>query len=118
LNDQEAICEEVPLEVSGTFLADNNGNWEGDKEFEYSKAIYSFTFNRLESSESAFADIIDIALDRMGALSELMKRNNLVITILFWTTWEIVSSAEEHDPVEDATFVNDDKTHYFSLTGL
>ena len=116
----EGICDEVPLEISGTYLADDNGNWEGDKEFEYSRAIYSFDFNRLETSEKGFAGIIDIALNRMDEITEIMKNNNLAITVLFWTSWVFVSSTygfEANITDLQNDFLTDDKTHYFYLTG-
>lgn len=121
LDSEEGICKEVPLEVSGTFLADNAGNWEGHQEFDYTRAIYSFSFNRLESSESEFVDVIDSVLSRVDAITAVMRANNLATTILFWTTWVFVSSAEVEGNSsslgKQSSFLNDDKTHFFSLTG-
>ena len=115
-----AICDEVPLEVSGTYLADKNGNWEGDKDFVYSNSLYAFQFNRLKSSLSDFAGVIDITMNEINSLSEVMKANNLALTILYWTTWTLVSSIaaldmNSSDP--SSTFLHGDKNHFFYLTG-
>ena len=120
LDASKAICDEVPLEVSGTYLADKNGNWEGDKDFVYSNSLYAFQFNRLKSSLSDFAGVIDITMNEINSLSEVMKANNLALTILYWTTWTLVSSivALDMNSTDVAnSFLNDDKTHYFYLTG-
>jgi hypothetical protein len=133
LNSDEGICSEVPLEVSGTFLADARGNWEGDKDFEYSSAIYSFDFNGLETSEKGFAAIIDLTLQHMSSINEVMIRSNLALTILYWTTWVFVSksggaymyynsssgssSSGESSSGDGHAFLEDDRTHYFYLTG-
>jgi hypothetical protein len=135
LNSDEGICSEVPLEVSGTFLADARGNWEGDKDFEYSSAIYSFDFNGLETSEKGFAAIIDLTLQQISSINEVMIRSNLALTILYWTTWVFVSksggaymyhnsssgssgeSSGESSSGDGHAFLEDDRTHYFYLTG-
>ena len=131
LNSDEGICSEVPLEVSGTFLADARGNWEGDKDFEYSSAIYAFDFNGLETSEKGFAAIIDLTLQQISSINEVMIRSNLAVTILYWTTWVFVSKSGGAYMYYNGTsessggsssggghaFLEDDRTHYFYLTG-
>ena len=115
----EADCEEVPLPISGVFLADNNGNWEGQNDFDYSRALYGFEFNRLETTESAFVGIIDIALAEVERINKIMMQNNLAVTILFWTMWTFISSNAKYtnDTLRDHSFLNDDKSHYLYLTG-
>lgn len=120
-HDEEGDCDGVPLEVSGSFLADDQGNWEGDKDFVYSKAIYFFTFNRLVSSESTYAAVIDSALNRLDTINEIMQANNLATTILFWTTWTYISSAREVNttaPDLEDSLLADERSHYFGLTGI
>mmetsp|Transcript_17910 Transcript_17910/g.33677 ORF Transcript_17910/g.33677 Transcript_17910/m.33677 type:complete len:755 (-) Transcript_17910:313-2577(-) len=119
LNSDDGVCNEVPLEVTGTYLADRNGYWEGDRHFEYSSALYSFQFNRLETNAAEFTRVIDAALEHLAYFNRIMEKNNLALTILYWTTWTLVSSSVTNvvNGTEDQSFIADESTHYFYLTG-
>ena len=116
LSNENAICEEVPLEITAKFLADNNGNWEGYADFDYSRAIYTFSFNRLRTSESNFANIVDIAMHQVDIITDIMKQNNMALTILYWTTWAFVSTGQNFTGTQLSSY-HDNNEHKFYLTG-
>jgi hypothetical protein len=127
LSQGDGICEEIPKDVTGVFLADSNGNWQGDEGFEFSQALYRFTFFHLETSEDNFHYVIESYLSRLDVLGDLMKTENLATTVLFWTTWMInsgdstfneqSSQSEEGDVRSSNSFSDDNNAHYFTLTG-
>lgn len=112
LSDEEGICEENPKDVTGVFMSDMNGYWAGDAKFEFSKAMYSFQFFHLESSEDSFYQIIEAYLSELDRVGSIMKTKNLAVTVLYWTTWMISSTELEHEVFDSMT-----NSHYFALTG-
>jgi hypothetical protein len=117
LNHGEGICEEIPKDVTGVFRADTQGNWEGEEGFEFSEALYYFQFFHLETSENKFYQVIDTYLGNLDILSEIMRTENLAITVLYWTTWMMKSGDISFEEDGSNSFSDDSNAHYFSLTG-
>lgn len=112
LSDNEGICAESPRDVTAVFLADVNGNWEGDQQFEFSKSIYAFHFFHLQTNKENFYRIVEVFLTRLDTVGAFMKTQNLAVTVLFWTTW-MLSSSE----LDAEIFADTPDNFYFALTG-
>lgn len=118
LSQDEGVCTEIPKDVSGVYYADSDGNWEGDDEFAFSKSLYSFQFFGLATSEDKFYQVIDTCLGYLDAKSEIMRKENFAITVLYWTTW--VLNSADIDPstlVDGHPFLEGSNSQFFSLTG-
>ena len=58
--DQESgICKSVPKSLTGSYLMDINGTWEGEIDFEENKALYQFEFNSLQINNEEFIELMD-----------------------------------------------------------
>ena len=77
-------CHTVPRTLSGTYLADSEGRWESDPYFEYTKAIYSFTFSGFRGSYDVYKESLSLALDYVAALGERAYSQNLATNIVQW----------------------------------
>lgn len=51
-------CCEVPQTVSGTFLADTQGNWDTDPTFSYIQNNYAVTVSGLEYTNEQWASVM------------------------------------------------------------
>mmetsp|Transcript_8750 Transcript_8750/g.14891 ORF Transcript_8750/g.14891 Transcript_8750/m.14891 type:complete len:674 (-) Transcript_8750:138-2159(-) len=112
LSGNDGVCEDSSRDVTAVFLADVNGNWEGDDQFEYSKAIYAFHFFHLETNEANFHRIVEAFLTRLDKVGVFMKTQNFAVTVLFWTTW-MLNSRE----LDAEVFADTPDNFYFALTG-
>jgi hypothetical protein len=87
LTSDSGECKPVPKTVSGQFLADVNGEWEGSDKFIYSKAIYRFTLPNYEGTNQEYAFMMEKALDQTEVMGQEGYQRNLGINILAWTVF-------------------------------
>lgn len=80
-------CISVPKPVSGQFLADVNGEWEGSEDFVYTRAIYQFTLPNYAGNNKEYASMIDGAMQAADAMGRAGYQRNLGINILAWTVY-------------------------------
>jgi hypothetical protein len=80
-------CVPVPKTVSGTFLADINGEWEGSDSFIYSRGIYSFTMPNYAGNDKEYADMMLGAFYETNYMGQQGYQRNLGINILVWTVF-------------------------------
>jgi hypothetical protein len=80
-------CVSVPKTVSGQFLADVNGEWEGSEDFTYSKAIYRFNLPNYAGNNEEYAYMIEKALQQTEVMGQEGYQRNLGINILVWTVF-------------------------------
>lgn len=90
LSSDAGICNVVVKPLSGVYLADDLGHWEGHVNFTYVNAKYQFNINQLlltqEDWEADVGGGIKGALDLVGGLT---KQNNLATNLLFWMAWSL-----------------------------
>ena len=79
-------CSEVAAPITGSFLADFNGNWESNAKFDYSLAIYRFDFQALTVNNVQFAEVMEYIQSRMLAFGDMGMRENLAGNLLLWMT--------------------------------
>lgn len=83
LTKNAGSCSSISKVVDSQFMADENGNWEGNIEFEYRSAIYSGQLNNFNNKDVPFEDLLKRAfyvIDEIGQeSSSLDLAENLVI---------------------------------------
>eukprot|EP01039_Chlorochromonas_danica_P004934 gene4934-5417_t len=88
LNSSDGDCNEVPIAVTGTYLADINGNWINTPQFNYYLAAYSFTFAGLQvNSLSEFQSMMNVFRENLRALGTITPNQNLAINLIIWMVY-------------------------------
>jgi hypothetical protein len=100
----EGQCDVVSTSVSGTYLADSNGNWQSSSAFKPTEAVYSFTTQDLVASDVTYYNILTSLNDAITFEAMIMPNNTLTGNIIIWTSWM-------------SSFVSDGTLQYFNLYG-
>lgn len=88
LNTEGGECNEVPIVLSGTYLADTAGNWAGSPDFVYSKAAYSLTLSNFEAeSHEEYVRMMDTFHKSLVVIGNKAKSENLIYTLLQWMSF-------------------------------
>jgi hypothetical protein len=81
-------CQTVPIAVTNSFMADDQGNWIGSPDFVYSFAPYSISFNNFQVSTndqySAMMLAFEKGLETVGAIA---TTQNLPQNLMFWMSY-------------------------------
>jgi hypothetical protein len=75
-------CSSVAKSFSGQYLASIDGYWEGQNGFSYNLALYQFSFNNLQSTETNFYELITSITGILGVESQQTKEQNLAQNII------------------------------------
>jgi hypothetical protein len=95
LDSSSGICESVPISITGTFLADNQGNWIGSPEFTYSSALYSLSFNNFEvQSYSQYQQMMSSFYNTLQVIGKIAEYQDLPANLIFWTAFQRYYSVE------------------------
>ena len=81
-------CSEIPKAVSGSYTADENGNWAGSPNFDPSKGIYEITLTDAQFTFSDYADAMDLAEKQINLLSAASVHQNLATNLLVYMSWQ------------------------------
>eukprot|EP01031_Cornospumella_fuschlensis_P026086 gene26086-31499_t len=117
LEKSSGDCNTVPIAVSGTYLADVNGNWQGQPGFDESEALYSLTFSNFEiNSNSQYEQMMSIFYSNLEAVNDLSANFNLGFNLILWTTYLQYYSVQ--DPTaRNFSQVGHGQLQTFGLTG-
>lgn len=81
-----SICSEVPVSVTGTFMATLDGHWEGSPDFNYRQAAFRFSAKSFMSSSEDYekngAQLFSYILSVSGAASG----ENVAYNLVMWMT--------------------------------
>lgn len=87
LSNDQGSCESVLVPLSGTYYVDRSGNWENTAGFQYSDAVYQFTFASFLGDEAAFSDLMKTFQSNMQALSLITLNNDLAFNLVVWSAY-------------------------------
>lgn len=96
LDNGAGNCEDVSQPLSGTYLADTSGNWEGTSDFSYNLAIYQFTFSAFEGDDSTFYSLMSFYESQMDELSIKTSTSNVAFVLVLWITFGISLHPEQY----------------------
>eukprot|EP01031_Cornospumella_fuschlensis_P042177 gene42177-51502_t len=110
-------CESVSIAVTGSYLADKQGNWIGSPDFLYSGAKYDLSFNNFQvTSFSQYVEMMETfeaALLSMGAKANVQ---NLPYNLLVWISF-IKFYSVEYPTATNFTSIGTGQLQYIQMTG-
>ncbi|RYH06601.1 hypothetical protein EON65_42675 [archaeon] len=117
LETSSGSCNSVPIAVSGDYLADVNGNWEGQPGYAESQSVYSLTFSNFEiNSDSQYQQMMSNFYTTLQDANELSANYNLGFNLILWTTYSQYYSVSEPNSV-NFTQIGHGQLQVFELTG-
>jgi hypothetical protein len=90
LSGTSGDCEAVLKPVTGSFIADVNGDWEGFGGFTYSGANYNLILTGAEMSFEHYQDVIVVFRDQLAGLGELAVNMDLSANLALIMSWAMI----------------------------
>lgn len=89
-------CSTVSKPFSGTYLASDQGLWQGSAGFNFNQALYSFDFSAFAVSTAGFASFMDSVKQELEFLGAFASNQNIAmnLVILMTTIFEFTSSGK------------------------
>lgn len=94
LDQNAGLCDAVLKPVSGTYLADIQGQWFGNPGFDLSLSKYTLELQNFEQSLVEYTEMMNQVNKELVVLGVKGKTRDLADNILLWITWqtELVNS--------------------------
>ncbi|RYH13877.1 hypothetical protein EON65_34630, partial [archaeon] len=84
----QGLCNDVPIKVSGKFLADNDGNWIDTPDFNYYDAAFSFDFASLRvKREKEYTDMLLEFKESLKQVGSFGVASNLAVNLIVWMAY-------------------------------
>jgi hypothetical protein len=77
-------CVTISTANTGTYLATQNGYWQGALGFDFGKASYELSVTSFVMSKSNYSHLMDKAYVAIGKLNEIMMRSDLTTNLIVW----------------------------------
>eukprot|EP01031_Cornospumella_fuschlensis_P030791 gene30791-37200_t len=82
------LCSDVPIKVSGNFLADTTGSWIDTPDFDYYDAAFSFDFASLHvNSVREYTQMILTFKESLKMVGNFGPSSNLAVNLIIWMTF-------------------------------
>lgn len=104
LHKSDGICDEIPVSVTGTYRADDNGNWEGSTEFRAPIAPYYLSLIDFRADTKTYRSLMGDVYEQLLLMGEAAKKQDLVTNLLYWMMWSYILPYSK-------------STNYFLMTG-
>jgi hypothetical protein len=85
--DDGGSCDEVTRSISGSFSADNGGNWQGFEGFSNPGVQYVFELRESTFTTSDYENLLSYLLDEVQLLGELGKTQDMASNLILLSTW-------------------------------
>jgi TRAP-type C4-dicarboxylate transport system permease small subunit len=112
LDGSSGDCSNVEITVSGTYLADNRGNWVGSPQFVYANALYSMSLSNFEGSNAQYSDMMTYFNTVLIDLGKDGRADSLPYNLARW------SSFIRYYSLDDPSLTNFTSTGYGQLQYL
>jgi hypothetical protein len=96
LSQDTGSCSQVTKVISGVFLADTHGNWEGSLDFEYRSAIYVMTLRNFNGEKNQFTSLLNTGFEVLDSLSTLSYDLNLAGNLIIWMAITMTGQTSDH----------------------
>lgn len=117
LDKSSGDCHEVPIAVSGTFLADRQGNWVNTPAFSYFQAAYAFTFSGLQvNSLAEYTAMMHTFRDNLKAVGSVSPNQNLAVNLIIWMAY-LKRYSPAHPTMTDFSTIGYGQLQQMQLTG-
>lgn len=88
LDETSGTCNTVPIAVTGSYLADSEGNWVGSPEFSYSQAKYDIFLSNFEvNGFDQYQEMMDTFYQSLQDIGQTAKQQNLAYNIVYWISF-------------------------------
>lgn len=116
LQDTNGQCNPVEITVTGTYLADKQGNWIGSPAFSYSDAQYSLTLSNFEGTNEQYTTMMNFFHYVLTNLGNDALHDNLPYNLARWSSF--VRYYSDEDPgLTNFTTIGYGQLQYMQLTG-
>lgn len=112
-------CEPVLKPVTGSFVADTNGDWEGFGDFSYSGANFNLILTGAEMSFEQYQDVIVVARDQLASLGALAVNLDLSANLALIMSWAMICDPAVYPvcaTMEEQYFVFTGSSQYIFLS--
>jgi hypothetical protein len=76
-------CQQVPVALTGTYIADSSGYWAGKENFTYNLALYEFSFVNFVATTQEYASIIGQLAALLEYQSQVMLTSDLAVNLIY-----------------------------------
>jgi hypothetical protein len=122
--EDSGVCEVVIKQgPNNDYIADTNGFFEGEKEFEYPKTTYNFNFNRLQVDQRLYGSIIREVQREIEEIDINAAKLNIAQNVVTWMVMKyLIKDPNEH--IQTFTFFADPASLFetsspnFALTAI
>jgi len=91
LDPTAGVCEAVIQPLSGTYLVDKHGNWEGTTDFRYNLAQYEFVFSNFQGTSDEYYSLLNQTYDQIiEAGTAHYANNDLAYNLALWSSFSTV----------------------------
>lgn len=113
LDRNAGSCRVVSKTINGGFMADINGNWEGNKNFEYRSAIYSGTLINFDGNEHDFNSMLQSVFDIVDIVANESYYLDLAENLVVWMAASV--NINVNDQIHKLQFTGDPKIVFNSM---
>ena len=79
-----AICKQIPVPATGTFLADSSGRWSTDPGYDPTMPIYSLALSGTEVTDDQFAAVMRNFSTQIRSLGKKMLKYDVMRSRIVW----------------------------------
>lgn len=83
-------CSAVVRPVTGSFIADTDGNWEGFGDFTYSGGKFNLILTGAEMSLQQYQDVMVVARDQLASLGNFSVNLDLASNLALIMSWAMI----------------------------
>jgi len=83
-------CTDVPISNTGTYLATQEGDWQGSPTFSYANASYSASITNLQLSSTDFQILMTEIYNDLLKVGAITAKQTLAYNLLYWMSWVAV----------------------------
>jgi hypothetical protein len=100
LDKHSGSCSQVTKPITGSYLADIHGNWEGNTEFKYSQSLYSFKFFNMYATDSELKSVLLTLDDELRLLGQKGMNQTLTYNLLILISYKRLFKINDYDTNE------------------
>jgi hypothetical protein len=86
-------CDSVPITITGTYLIDSSGYWQGDSNFSYENALYSLEMQSIALTSSGYEGILGDFESSLSSIGTKMSNRTLSWNLIAWASYSDIYSS-------------------------
>lgn len=91
-HNADKMCESIAVSNSGVFLMSDDGYWEGDDAFRYSRAKYSFTAKNLVVDFEGYKRGMSMVYNLLTYCGAAARVSTIETNVLMWMSFTVLPS--------------------------